>query len=510
MSTAVGFRFVAGRYHATPWEAHVNEAAVEWPPCAWRFLRALVAVWHRKVAEPDASDDTLGRLVDHLAQRPPVYRLPAATHTHARHYMPERSGRGERKVLVFDAFARIDPADELLMVWPSLELADPEQSLLARLLERLTYLGRAESWVEARLLDGWDHPPDVLPLEEVAEGPPEEGGEVVRLATPSPPDSYRAWRDEQIAELGLDEGRLNKGQRRLKATLPERLLDALRLDTEQVRKEGWSRAPGMRLTAYHRPLGALVPTGGRASVRTRVRKSITTARLVLSGRPLPRLEDTVRIGELLRLAAIRKADDHSPTDGEVPPVLSGHDMPKGNRHAHAFYLPEDEDDTGRLDHVLIHADGGLSEAALAALDDIRRIWRDEGAEWRVALEGYGERTDFAWHPFLRPSRTWKSVTPYLHPWFCKKGFGVPEQIERECRKRGLPVPKAEPLATVRSRGRDLRPVHFHRFRSRPGLRQPDTRGSFWRLTFPEPIPGPLALGFGCHFGLGTFRSLEGT
>lgn len=28
--------------------------------------------------------------------------------------------------------------------------------------------------------------------------------------------------------------------------------------------------------------------------------------------------------------------------------------------------------------------------------------------------------------------------------------------------------------------------------------------SFWRLTFPEPIQGPLALGFGCHFGLGLF------
>ncbi len=47
-------------------------------------------------------------------------------------------------------------------------------------------------------------------------------------------------------------------------------------------------------------------------------------------------------------------------------------------------------------------------------------------------------------------------------------------------------------------------LHFHRFRTRRGLVQSDRHGSFWQLTFPEPIPGPLALGFGCHFGLGLF------
>jgi len=31
--------------------------------------------------------------------------------------------------------------------------------------------------------------------------------------------------------------------------------------------------------------------------------------------------------------------------------------------------------------------------------------------------------------------------------------------------------------------------------------------SFWRLEFPVPIAGPLALGFACHYGLGLFRPL---
>lgn len=55
------------------------------------------------------------------------------------------------------------------------------------------------------------------------------------------------------------------------------------------------------------------------------------------------------------------------------------------------------------------------------------------------------------------------------------------------------------------KNRKRRPIHFQRFRSRRGLAQPDRLGSFWRLTFPEPIAGPLALGFACHYGLGLFK-----
>lgn len=44
---ALSFRFISGRFHATPWGRHVNEGAPEWPPSPWRILRAMVAVWKR-------------------------------------------------------------------------------------------------------------------------------------------------------------------------------------------------------------------------------------------------------------------------------------------------------------------------------------------------------------------------------------------------------------------------------------------------------------------------------
>jgi CRISPR-associated protein Csb2 len=97
----------------------------------------------------------------------------------------------------------------------------------------------------------------------------------------------------------------------------------------------------------------------------------------------------------------------------------------------------------------------------------------------------------------------------LHPWHCKKHFGIEEQIRRECRARGMSEPiKLEHVDMVDVGHQKRRPINFQRFRSRRGLHQPDRIGSFWRLTFAKPVQGPLALGFACHFGLGLFRPLD--
>lgn len=76
-----------------------------------------------------------------------------------------------------------------------------------------------------------------------------------------------------------------------------------------------------------------------------------------------------------------------------------------------------------------------------------------------------------------------------------------------------PVPDGENLAEAT--GREVRiastwrnTLAFHRFRSRRGLVQPDCTGAALRLDFGKRVPGPVALGFACHFGLGLFRAVE--
>ena len=47
-------------------------------------------------------------------------------------------------------------------------------------------------------------------------------------------------------------------------------------------------------------------------------------------------------------------------------------------------------------------------------------------------------------------------------------------------------------------------LHFHRFRSRGREKQFDMAGALLEVAFPVPVDGPLAMGYGSHFGLGLF------
>src|SRR3546814_13357146 len=58
------------------------------------------------------------------------------------------------------------------------------------------------------------------------------------------------------------------------------------------------------------------------------------------GKPLPRVEDSVRIGELLRRAVMSEAKRQL-GENAIPSVLSGHGLDMDGKHRHAFFLPWD-------------------------------------------------------------------------------------------------------------------------------------------------------------------------
>ena len=508
---AIGFRFLAGRYHANPWGRHVNEADIEWPPAPWRICCALISTWYHKADHQQFTFGQLEILIDVLSETQPIYELPPAVHAHTRHYMPQWKGNTS---LVFDAFARVDPQAELVMAWPELELTNDASMLLDDLLHKLGYLGRAESWVEARRL-----PDEELP--ETFQCQPGENpvdtdtgeivGEVVRLLAPQSHQTYQRWRQGFVdAEISEQKG---KKKKLLQQTSPESLTRALCLDTSELQKAGWSQPPAGIFVNYLRPVDCLRPKLARPKTRTR---PVTTARFMLVGKPLPRIEDAIRIGELFRAALMGKAKYVLGGEDNIPPELSGHDLGQGNRHGHAFFLPEDADADGRIDHLLLHAPKGLSAQAQKVLARFKLFRGKQGQEWRVVLEGCGNVNDFrADSYYAGESLVWQSVTPYLRPWHLKKKPPEREQIElfvrKECCLRGLPEPERIEFQTeVTVHGKSRRAIHFHRFRNKRGLAQPDTRGCFLRLHFAQPLSGPLALGFGCHFGLGLFCRTTGT
>ncbi len=497
---AIEFRFLAGRYHGNPWGRHVNEGDVDWPPEPWRLLRALIATWHHKVKITGKHDEaTLGALIETLAEESPEFHLPVASHSHTRHYMPQ--WKAGKTSLVHDAFVAVGRDTPLHIGWPDLKLPDEQAQLLDDLLGVMGFFGRAESWVEACRVA--DLPkPNCRPGEDPIDRETGElHGEVVSVLSPVTASKYVERREGFCAD--------EKQARKLGKTLPDGLLAALSLDTADLQRQGWSSPPAAQPINYIRPLDALRPQR-KAQGHSHPLPEPTTARFMLLGKPLPRAEDSLRIGELMRLAMMSAFGKDDAGKHLAPPLFSGHGLPEDNRHQHAFYLPVDSTGDGRLDRVVLHVPAGFDEKARRVVGKLSRrkkkLWEPNGGEWRLLLEGMGNSKICG--ELTATSRKWISATPYLHPWHVKKNLSVAEQIRRECEIRGFPeIIDLKRVQTINAGGRDRRPIDFRRFRSnKRNQSQPDRHGSFWKITFADPFDdGPLALGFACHFGLGLFQ-----
>ena len=491
--------FLAGRYHSTPWGRHVNEADVAWPPDAWRLSRALIATWHRKLDKQRFAKESLECLLAALAEEAPHYQLPIAVHAHTRHYMPNR----QKSTLIFDAFACINPDHALIMHWPTLILDNEQTELLDELLNVLDYLGRAESWVEAKRLLVWGGKTNCWPGENLVDI---ETGEVksepIPLLLPLPREEYAVFQSNYLQQIDTES--LTKKERdQLTRTLQKNWLDAISLDTAELQSAGWSAPPAARKLLYQRPIQAL-RSSIASETQAKPQQNADTVRYAIYGKPLARVEDTLKFAEWLRTAVLSKAKCLLGADN-IPALLSGHGLPDENSHNHAFFIPE-SDAQGRITHVVIHVPGGFTAEIRLVLEGLNKIWNRDGQKWQLIMEYIGGKDKLATSiiPF-KQSVTWQSATPYLHPWHCKKTFDIEAQIRRECRERGLPeVVSLERKEAVAYEGRNLRSVDFHRFRRKRGLTQPDTHGSFWTIIFSEPVSGPILLGFACHFGLGLF------
>ncbi len=549
---AIEFRFPAGRYHATPWGRNVNEADVAWPPEPWRLLRTLIAAWRRKGDRVRWSEDDLASLIDTLAETLPEYSLPSgAIHAHTRHYMPMgRLDKGRPKTsLVFDAFVRLREGSTLVAAWPRVTLAPETLSLAVDLAAAIGYLGRAESWVECKVSDDWRGAANCVPHgSDDASDVARADWDCLRVLAPLSASEYEARRRRLLNEAErrirdsakgkltdrMLKRRLDRSlcSKRVRAnTLPERLMDALCLDTADYQDLKWSRPPAAREVVYARAPGVAPgviarPAARRRRARTR-RRLPTVARFLLAGRPLPRVEDAVRIGELMRMAALSKfgwATDEVTGRRlpQAPPEISGRgDDGKPLRkpgHVHAFWLPEDADEDGWIDHVSVYIAGGMSDDIRCRLDRVTRLWlapreRADGEgdaggvkEWRLALEGFGTPCDFAGAArVFSMSNRWRSATPFLAAGHLRAS-GYQAEVRRLLRLRGLHDSDVDVKlrSGIMVGGIERRTLHFHRFRSRGRERQFDTAGASLDLAFPEPIQGPLALGYASHFGLGLF------
>jgi CRISPR-associated protein Csb2 len=504
MSVSVGISFPAGRFHATPWGHHVNEGLPEWPPSPWRFLRALVATWKRKLARDAGVEREMPGVLGELARQAPQFFLPRAMLGHTRHYMPWFKKGPEDKTLVFDAFISLPPDAEVLLHWPHASLSPDSAKALGRVLDQLGYFGRAESWAIARLVSEAKLPPaNCLP----GSAPP--GYESVRVLS-ADPQKWKAWEftDKKIPQ-------------------PDPKWNLL-AETADMHAEKWSDPPGSQWQTYARPADCFAPVPSQRRSPPRPTQTFTIARYAVDGPVLPLVTETLPLAEQARRSLMSWCNNlarrGNPTlaDADIwprSPAFWGKDDQGQPRtgHEHAFFLPGDEDGDGRLDHLTVFAPMGFNSLERQAIDKLRRLPWGEGNPLQLLLIGMGSERDFR-SPLLAESPVWVSATPFIVTRYPKlrgtkrdqpEDYRTPRDFVRYVlrqelnRRTELPavvsIDDREVIGTHR-----LRPIQFKRFRSKrddDGGRRP--AGGF-RIQFAQPVAGPLCLGHSAHFGLGLF------
>jgi len=516
------FDFPARRYHATPWGHHVNEGLVEWPPSPWRIIRALLATGYAKLGWQQVPGE-IRQLIHALAANEPTYRLPPATLGHTRHYMPVKEWKKgvQATSLVIDAFAR--PEGALWIEWPA-DVNAAQRDLLASLLDRLGYLGRAESRVKARLVS---EPalPQGMPVSTQRR---EHDDEPVRLLAPVASTEYEAWRQ------GV-------------SGAPEDLLAALHVETSTLQKNGWNAPPGSRELVYWRPASAFSPASARsashsaevvgadtqdygnitgfaasASHSAEVVGADTALFALATDRKrdvLPHMERALPTMELFRRALLSKVGDEQQRGQCLE--LTGkdeHGQPlrdHGHGHAHFIPLSLEARNGDHIDHVLVYAPMGFRAIAQRALRRLSKTWAKGIDAIAVTLVGIGSRNSFLEVGGkevreLATDATWASRTPFVPPRHLKsKGKDSLEgQVRAELLRRRLPDLAAAPivaLPTGENAGRHQARQFRHFATRREGGKPAPPPGLFHlTVTLQSSVAGPLCLGSACHFGLGSF------
>lgn len=529
---AIEFKFLAGRFHATPWGRQVNEGAVEWPPAPWRLLRALIAVWHLKCEDvPEAEMRELIRVLSSL----PHFRLPAALTAHTRHFMPAEN---DDRTKIFDAFVVVDHRDPLLAVWPDVNLTGKQQELLSRLLTALQFLGRAESWVDASIAKDPPEMYDAIPLEVSERSTSNQ--ELVRLLAVIDEAGYQVWR-AAAQEKQRDSKLTGKRQKKtakgksMSQNLPETVFDALHADTTQLRSAGWSAPPASRWVNYVRSRDVFAAKPSSAGASSKAPKP-TLARYAVCGKVVPRLTEALWIGEQARhflMGCSKKArPDENAAEVFSGKAADGRSLEDGHNHAH--YLCEALGGSAAITHLNIYAPGGFEESDLLALSRFKKVKGLAGNELPLVLIGVGQPQDFGGTKeqagqsrLMAESKVWVSRTPFVPTRHLKikrseqkdvelRNAATERELIRVLRTELLrrttfadlaEQAEIEPLLVGTKLGGTFTSwLKFRRERNRGRGHQAGTHGYGFRLMFPRPVRGPIALGYGCHFGLGQFMA----
>lgn len=498
--------FPLGRFHATRWRLNpYDDPSGEWPPSPWRFVRAVVARWYQwsreSVELPDLTQ--LDALVRALCESSYSFHLPvqAQRGSPLRQYHPVEFGwvpppkrdkpiprmRAYGTRLVQDNYWCVPSGDGGAIWW----FLDGDTwtaqlvEVLDRCIERLIYFGRAEAFTQVKRVETSAPRPNWTPFDQP------RSPVSVRILFPqrdaTRADVERTTDDPQTAGRTIPPGaKLMYADIQPRAATREQPVTFVpRTDCHLIQLAvGWSVAPEpravVRLTARYRSAVIrellLIKTQGQCRSWSAAPKSLRAAVADMLGKDA----EGVPFKDHSHAEFLAWWQDRLPTRLLVW---------RGHR-------PFDADEQRA---ILLAAAQELSWAAAGPDADvwkIRLIPLDSAVPAPPGFDG-------------RCASRWESMTPYVPPRHRLRN-GKPRdseslttQIRRELTLRG--IPGGEHVDVEEANDATWVAVHSPRRESGGRTFLGDRRGYWLRLTFPQPVAGPLRLGNSSSFGLGLFR-----
>lgn len=476
----VQVNLLSGRYHAHPWgEAQHAMAGPEWPPSPWRLLRGLAAAWFDGNPHPvtEAERDDLLRALG--AASPPALWLPPVSFVEIPYYQPTLTSTPQDRVLHFDHFAVLSEGDEGSCFCFDFDvvLSARQQRVLAQLLARMTYLGRAESRARLSLVD--------TPSEHLSRVAPADGRSLsgyIRRRVLVARGTFLAtdlWAAESegghLVQAMIDEGR----KRPTNTDWIDYGLPPALVRPELARRQAAAPQIRPRVAAVQFGLFRRIPIGLPELVRVarEIRDQATKRFEAATGTPSRRLTG-------------READGSIATE-----------------HQHAFWLPEPDHGTGRLNECTVwFPDGanGIDPRELDALLGVQRIFDDDEYPMLVVAERVIETCR---EP--TPSRRWRSLTPFLPPLHARRrrpAMTRSEQLQTMVEEITGAIPRVTSTSGPGSPGR-LTTVRTHLYR-RGTWRWTSRSAAWFELEFDHPVVVPRPMGTDAHFGLGQFLPVD--
>ncbi len=457
------FEFLAGQYHATSWGRNVNEGLIDWPPSPWRILRAIISAW--KIYANEIEDSKVEPIIKQMCKYKVSFEIPSAIQTHTRHYMPIT----KKTEKVLDSFVMMNKGGLLYAHWDDLKLEEEQKEILGKIVNKIKYLGRAESWCRVRITEQ-----DISPNCVLLEGNNFENKDIIDVIIPA----------------------------------PDATLDNLCMKVPDMYKNKKSHPDKSQFVQYVRESDCLTQI---PSIHNSKKTDVNIVRYMITGNVRPKITETIKVGDIIKRAVMSIYGKKN--NGGLSETFSGKDSNRQilKGHKHTYYLPTDEDEDKILDHITIIAKEPFNENELDALNIMNKIRYSENS-FDLAYEARGRTVDFDKIPILKYSKKWETVTPFvLNKHMKLKGSnkdivvdGPEDQLRDEIRNRFGDEIKIKSLriddAKVRMRT-GIMPIQFKRWRKE---RLPGFGAYSVKIEFEEEMSGPLSFGHGSHFGLGLF------